>query len=63
MITINIGKAKIRIYAEGCIDCGTLFSTGWREASEIQLVVRGRRKPFLIVLNRCENCQHRKRKR
>lgn len=56
MIVVNIGKCKLRVHAEGCVDCGTLWAYGWHEADTISVTAYNR-KPFIVVIHRCDSCQ------
>lgn len=59
--TFRVGKAKIRLEAEGCVDCGSRYSTTWTEAEKVEVQVPGRgwhkRGRFTITLYRCADCQ------
>jgi ferredoxin-like protein FixX len=50
----NIGKAKIRIEVEGCIDCGTRWSSGWTLAKQVPLQIG--KRTLTIDIHRCADC-------
>ena len=52
--TIRIGKATISIDVEGCISCGTRWSSGWVVVRRLTVRVGGREKE--ISLHSCAGC-------
>ena len=54
MITFSFGKSKVRIHVEGCITCGTLWSSGWQLVREVPVTVGSRKAT--IGLHRCADC-------
>lgn len=53
-MTIPFKKAKLVIVAEGCIDCGTQYSSGWFIAKEVRIQVENR--TMSLDLHRCSDC-------
>ena len=51
---MNVGKAKVRISAEGCIDCGTLWSHAWEVARV--LTIRIGKRTYQLDIHRCGDC-------
>jgi len=51
---MNIGKAKITLRADGCIDCGTTWEARWETARVVSVVIDGR--SLTLTLHRCGNC-------
>jgi hypothetical protein len=52
----TIGKAKIDLTVRGCIDCGTLWSSGWEVAKRVEVTVDG--SLFYVCVNRCADCSN-----
>lgn len=57
---VHHGKAKIRIEARGCVDCGAEHSFSWEVAGTVKLFVAGNDgKPGRLVkiaVQRCGDC-------
>ena len=51
----QFGKSKVTIDVEGCVDCGTRWSSGWFNAETLGVAVGG--KTDTITLFRCKDCQ------
>ncbi len=56
MICIRIGKARLHIDVQGCIHCGSEYSTGWSEGKEIEVRVDNR-KPIKVRVPMCAECR------
>lgn len=54
-MTIHLGKAKLRIVAEDCLDCGALQTSKWHQARAVALQVDG--VEHTVYLHRCASCQ------
>lgn len=51
---MNIGKSRITLRAEGCIDCGAKWCHRWETARVVKVVIDGRETA--LGLNRCGDC-------
>jgi hypothetical protein len=60
MDVITVGKSKIRIDHEGCHDCGTVWSSGWKHFKDVELVYNKRR--IVIPIQICADCSKRYRR-
>jgi hypothetical protein len=56
---MNVGKARIHLKAEGCIDCGTPWSHAWEVAKT--LTVRIGERVFYLDIHRCGDCMPKER--
>lgn len=56
--TITIGKSRITISVEGCVDCGVAFSPAWTEDRRHEIQIGSRRD--YITLRRCAGCTARR---
>lgn len=56
--SIDIGHTKIRLSVEGCVDCGTLWSSGWTVAKVVSIKIGS--KEGEISLHRCIECMQKK---
>lgn len=54
MHVVMIGRAKIRVEAQGCMGCGTQYAPGWRPGRTVQVTVNGRRLEVAVAL--CSEC-------
>jgi hypothetical protein len=54
----NVGKATISLDVTGCVDCGTMGSSGWFPARYMTL--RFGKKDFKLTIWRCADCQAKK---
>lgn len=54
MSAVTLGKAKIDIKVEGCIKCGTQWSSGWREVRTVPVKIG--KWENAVSLNICANC-------
>ena len=52
--TFRIGKARVSVEVEGCVSCGTRWSSGW--AVVRRLTVRVGAREGEIVLHACADC-------
>ena len=50
----RIGKTKVRVDVQGCIDCGTQYSSRWHHARIVAVVIDGATYP--IDTSRCADC-------
>ena len=55
VMTIRLGKAKLRIVAEDCLDCGAIQTAEWHQARVVELQVDNIK--HLVYLYRCASCQ------
>jgi|GEM_PF-6340119 len=53
-IVRTIGKSRITISVEGCVDCGIAYSPAWTEERRHEIKI-GSRRDF-ITLKRCATC-------
>lgn len=53
-IVRTIGKARVTISVEGCVECGIAYSPAWTEERRHQIVIGDRRD--YITLKRCAHC-------
>jgi len=53
-IVRTIGKARVTISVEGCVDCGVTYSAAWVEDRRHQIVIGDRRD--YITLRKCAGC-------
>ena len=53
---MNIGKTKIKVETEGCVDCGTRWSHAWFLFEQIEVKV-GDLRPMIISIHICGDCQ------
>jgi hypothetical protein len=53
-IVRTIGKARLTIRVEGCVDCGSAFSAAWVEERRHQIIIGDRRE--YISLYKCARC-------
>lgn len=56
-IVRTIGKARITITVEGCVECGVAYSPSWTEDRRHEIKI-GSRRDF-ITLKRCTSCSAR----
>ncbi len=54
MTKVRLGKTIVTVSAEGCIRCGTKWSTGWRTAKIVKVNIDGRLSE--LKLHTCHNC-------
>lgn len=54
----TVGKTKIRITTDGCVYCGTEYSSGWQLDRLIRLQV-GKRVDE-VAISCCADCQNKK---
>lgn len=50
----RFGKAHVEIRVEGCVDCGTLWSSRWVLARTVEVQIGKRRST--IDVHRCADC-------
>lgn len=55
MATHQIGRANITISVEGCLKCGTRWSSAWTLAREVPISIGA--KKTVIRLHLCADCQ------
>lgn len=55
MATYQIGKATLSISVEGCVQCGTRWSSAWTLAREVPLSIGA--KKTVVRLHLCAQCQ------
>ncbi len=53
---MNIGKTSIRIEVEGCVKCGTRWSSAWFVARTVPVKI-GDREEDSITLHICADCK------
>lgn len=53
--SVRVGHSIVRVSAEGCHECGTLFSASWHRAEILQVAI-GKRQLHLDTF-RCEECE------
>ena len=51
---MNIGKARIEVRAQGCIDCGTFWSHAWEVARTLTVTIG--KRTFDLDIHRCGDC-------
>ena len=52
--TFYVGKARIRLEVEGCLSCGTRWSSGWEKAREVSIRVGTKERSISIY--KCADC-------
>jgi len=61
---VQYGRAKIRIEAKGCVDCGREFSYAWESAGAVRVTlnrgVTGHERVLMVMVHRCGRCALRK---
>lgn len=56
--TYRIGKTKITVDVEGCVKCGTLWSSDWFVTRVIDVVIAT--KKYQVAIHICADCQKKK---
>ena len=57
---MKIGKSTVYIQVEGCIKCGTKWSSGWSVARVVPITIG--KKAMSIDLNICADCREKENK-
>lgn len=51
----DVGKTKIRVSVDGCVICGTEYSTRWFEAGTV--ILWAGKKEHQVTVSRCADCE------
>lgn len=63
---LKFGKANLEIKVEGCIVCGSKWSSGWHEAKRVRVSIQDSLSPTAVAkiqevsICRCADCQERR---
>ena len=52
--TFSVGKARISVELEGCVSCGTRWSSGWEVVRRLTVRIGAREEE--IALHACADC-------
>ena len=55
MMKIQVGKSTIEVTVEGCIQCGTRWSSGWTVAKILTVKIGKREQAISLFI--CADCQ------
>ena len=52
--TFRFGKARVSVEVEGCVSCGTRWSSGWEVVQRLTVRIGAREQE--IALHACADC-------